>query len=94
MAKNKISPKKNYDGPLNTIETARSKVQRIKGAVENKDTASAPIINLYKPDKMLTYEQISERAKLIWQQRGCISGEDERNWNEAENQLRIELGND
>ena len=34
-----------------------------------------------------THEQISERAKAIWQQRGCVQGEDERNWFEAENQL-------
>jgi hypothetical protein len=34
-----------------------------------------------------THEQISERAKAIWQQRGCVQGEDERNWYEAENQL-------
>lgn len=34
-----------------------------------------------------TYEQISERAKAIWQQRGCRPGEDERNWLEAERQL-------
>ena len=39
----------------------------------------------------LTHEQIEERAKLIWQQRGCIPGEDERNWYEAETQLKREL---
>ena len=36
-------------------------------------------------------EQIRERAKEIWQQRGCPSGEDERNWIEAENQLKQEF---
>jgi hypothetical protein len=41
---------------------------------------------------MLTHEQISERAKAIWQQRGCPSGDDQRNWFEAENQLKQELG--
>ena len=34
-----------------------------------------------------TYEQISERAREIWNERGCLPGEDERNWLEAENQL-------
>ena len=92
MTKNKISPKNNNDSPLNMIETARSKVQRIKGSGEHKKPASDPIVNIFKPEKLLTYEQISERAKLIWQNRGCIPGEDERNWNEAESQLKVELG--
>ena len=39
----------------------------------------------------LSQDQISKRAKEIWQQRGCPSGEDERNWLEAENQLKQEL---
>ena len=34
-----------------------------------------------------THEQISERAREIWNERGCLPGEDERNWLEAENQL-------
>lgn len=34
-----------------------------------------------------THEQISERAKAIWRQRGSVPGEDERNWLEAEHQL-------
>jgi hypothetical protein len=39
----------------------------------------------------LTHEQIEERAKLIWKQRGCTPGEDDRNWYEAETQLKQEL---
>jgi hypothetical protein len=38
-----------------------------------------------------TYDQISERAKTIWQQRGCTPGEDQRNWFEAEVQLQKEM---
>jgi hypothetical protein len=38
-----------------------------------------------------THEQISERAKVIWKQRGCIPGEDQRNWFEAEIQLQNEM---
>jgi hypothetical protein len=40
----------------------------------------------------LTHEQIAERARAIWIERGRIVGEDERNWREAEAQLRGELG--
>jgi len=40
----------------------------------------------------LTHEQIAERAKSIWMKRGCPNGQDEKNWQEAENQLKKELG--
>ncbi|MBN1361680.1 MAG: DUF2934 domain-containing protein [Sedimentisphaerales bacterium] len=40
----------------------------------------------------ITHEQIEERAKAIWRQHGCAPGEDERNWYEAETQLKRELG--
>jgi len=40
----------------------------------------------------LAQERIAERARALWQQRGCRAGEDERNWHEAEAQLKRELG--
>ncbi|MBN2591055.1 MAG: DUF2934 domain-containing protein [Sedimentisphaerales bacterium] len=40
----------------------------------------------------LTHEQIAERAKNIWMNRGCPKDQDEKNWQEAENQLKQELG--
>ena len=39
----------------------------------------------------LTREQIAERAEAIWQASGCLPGRDERNWCEAEDQLKAEL---
>lgn len=39
-----------------------------------------------------TYEQIAERAKNLWQERGCPPDQDEKNWYDAENQLKQELG--
>ena len=40
----------------------------------------------------ITHEMIAARAKQIWEQRGRPQGEDERNWREAERQLKKELG--
>jgi hypothetical protein len=40
----------------------------------------------------LTHEQIAQRAKAIWQAKGCPTGQDEQNWREAEAQLKAELG--
>ena len=39
----------------------------------------------------LTHEQISDRARKIWQAKGCPQGQDEANWKEAEAQLKKEL---
>jgi hypothetical protein len=40
----------------------------------------------------ITHAQIADRARQIWEQRGRPQGEDERNWREAERQLKRELG--
>jgi len=42
-------------------------------------------------DVTLTHERIGERAKAIWQQKGCPSGRDEENWYEAIAQLATEI---
>ena len=38
-----------------------------------------------------THDQIARRAEAIWRQHGCPQGEDDRNWREAEAQLRHEM---
>ena len=48
------------------------------------DTPVAPLI------ATLSHEQITERAKAIWVQRGRPQGQDQADWYEAEAQLRTE----
>lgn len=38
-----------------------------------------------------TYEQVAQRAAEIWKKKGCLPGQDEQNWLEAERQLKAEL---
>jgi hypothetical protein len=40
---------------------------------------------------IVTHQQIEERAKAIWRQKGCPVGQDEKIWCEAEAQLKREL---
>ncbi|HSW00595.1 MAG TPA: DUF2934 domain-containing protein [Sedimentisphaerales bacterium] len=40
---------------------------------------------------MPTYEQIAQRAAEIWKKKGCLPGQDEQNWLEAERQLKAEF---
>jgi len=44
------------------------------------------------PTATLTHDQIAKRAQQIWEKKGRPVGQDERNWLEAEAQLRRELG--
>jgi hypothetical protein len=39
-----------------------------------------------------SHEQIAERARAIWIRGGCVPGQDQPNWYEAEAQLKGELG--
>ena len=90
MANNNFYHKSSKGVPLGGITTSRSKVQSVKGVVEPKGPAYGSKVNLSRPATALTHELIAERAWIIWQNRGCRPGEDERNWIEAETQLRAE----
>lgn len=50
-----------------------------------------PAVKQTKKNVAPTYEQIAERARNIWQDRGCPTNQDESIWYEAENQLKREL---
>ncbi len=65
-----------------------SNIKTVNPVSSAKSSSSAPTKNVVT----LTHEQIAERAKSIWMKRGCPSGQDEKNWQEAEKQLKQELG--
>ncbi|NLH40361.1 MAG: DUF2934 domain-containing protein [Planctomycetes bacterium] len=50
-------------------------------------TTASPSVKTVAP----TYEQIAQRAQEIWKKKGCLPGQDEQNWLEAEKQLKAEL---
>ena len=89
---------KRQDSIIDKKSTSKSRVEeknRIVNVHGSRANETKPVISKQtsqNPQQVkLTQDQIRERAKLIWQQRGCRSGEDERNWLEAENQLKKEL---
>jgi hypothetical protein len=67
-----------------SIETSKPASSQIPvktiGASKTKTAAS------------ITRQQIEERARAIWQKKGCPVGQDDKNWQEAESQLKQELG--
>lgn len=94
MAKNSISQKSNKGVQLGKIITVQPKAGSVKGVGGPKDPACGSKVNLSESATALTQERIAERARVLWQSRGCRPGEDERNWSEAEAQLKAELGID
>lgn len=77
-ANNKVGPDRRNTGQINTSKAG------IRSASKQSATCSVQAT-------VLTDEQIAERAKAIWQDRGCVPGLDEQNWHEAEAQLKREL---
>lgn len=94
MARNNISKKSNTGVQSSSVITVQPKAGSIKGVYGPKDPACGSKVKPSGPAATLTNERIAERAKVIWQNRGCKPGEDERNWHEAETQLKAELGID
>jgi len=82
-------------------KTSNNKVRSGRRKTGQVNTSKASSRNTSKPSAgssthsvqapTLTHEQIAERAKKIWQDRGCVPGFDEQNWYEAETQLKMEL---
>ncbi|MBN2130785.1 MAG: DUF2934 domain-containing protein [Sedimentisphaerales bacterium] len=72
------------------IASRSDSVGAVAQLIVEREPAAKPTPRESKP--AATHEQIAERARAIWQQRGCPSGEDEKIWYEAEAQLKGKLG--
>ena len=89
---------KRQNNSTHTVKTqkngAKKEKQQIKSGsreiIKSQVAGESSTKQIQKPVEP-NYEQISERAKSIWQKRGCLKGEDERNWFEAEIQLQKEM---
>jgi hypothetical protein len=64
--------------------TSRTTGSASSGTAVATETSSNAVMTL-------TYEQIAQRAEEIWKKKGCLPGQDEQNWLEAERQLMAEL---
>jgi hypothetical protein len=91
MANNNFYNKSNKGIQSGVKNNARTNVQRAKGVGESQNQTYGSKASQTSTATMLTHEMIAERAWNIWQDRGRIPGEDERNWHEAENQLKAEF---
>jgi len=82
----------------NTSKSKKQSTTTRKGSTKRTSTKSTtssrsrktPALTLTQP-VALQFEQVAERAYLIWRDRGCPAGLDEQNWLDAEAQLRSEL---
>ncbi len=84
---NQVNSSQKINAPNNQSQIS-SNIKTVNPVSSAKPSSSAPAKNVVA----LTHEQIAERAKSIWMKRGCPNGQDEKNWQEAEKQLKQELG--
>jgi len=88
MARKQTSESRNTTKSKSNVTPLKPQSQ-----ASTRSTSSGPGTGKMKKAEpvTLTHEQIAERAKGIWRERGCQTGQDESNWLEAEKQLKQEL---
>lgn len=91
MAKSNFYKKSNKGVQSDKRNSVRSNAKKIRSVNESENPAYSSKTSQTGTATLLTHEVIAERAWNIWQNRGCIPGEDEQNWYEAENQLKSEF---
>jgi hypothetical protein len=90
MAKmNRKSENNSFSRPMSVSSGSETSV--MTSNPERPQTQVKEIVSS-KKNVVITRQQIEERARKIWQQNGCPVGQDEKNWLEAEAQLKKELG--
>jgi hypothetical protein len=77
----------------NDVQASSGHVIPLRGANAEKTRQDASIVKLRPALQpvVLTHDLIAERAWALWQERGCMPGQAEQNWHEAESLLRAEL---
>ena len=78
----------------NEVQASSRNVIPLRGASAQKTRPDTSILNPRPALQavVLTHDLIAERARAIWQERGCSLSQDAENWREAEVQLKNELG--
>jgi hypothetical protein len=66
-----------------SFQSSRTTTMAPKAAAPSTAVKAQPVVSCQP-----THDQIAQRAKEIWQTKGCPSGQDKQNWLEAERQLR------
>lgn len=85
---------KRLDSAKNTASSpsARAGSQPAVSGYQSASTSSTLAAAKPKAHKTirLSHDQIAARAKAIWLKNGCPCGQDEKNWLQAEAELRAE----
>jgi hypothetical protein len=74
--------------PLSTSTTSSTSAAKAKKPVTALAPAPATSVKTAPSPKLFTHEEISERARQVWEARGRPDGQDDSIWFEAEKELR------
>ena len=72
------------------VEALRPNAGITKKQSDSKQTLYGSDADATRLIPAVSHEQITERAKALWTQHGCVAGQDQADWYEAEAQLRTE----
>jgi len=77
----------------NDVQASSGNVIPLRGANTERMKQDPAILRLHPALQavVLTHDLIAERAWALWRERGCLPGQAEQNWHEAESLLRAEL---
>jgi hypothetical protein len=78
----------------NEVQASSRNIIPLRGANAGKTKQNTSILKLRPALQavVLTHDLIAERARTIWQERGCSVDQDAENWRAAEAQLTAEMG--
>jgi hypothetical protein len=77
----------------NDVQASSRNVIPLRGANTEKMKQDTAILRIRPALQavVLTHDLIAKRAWALWRERGCLPGQAEQNWHEAESLLRAEL---
>lgn len=83
---------------MKTVKADTNKKSKIvqlnsKPTADVKKTGRSPnntlkVTSTDPPKQQTTHDMIAQRAWSIWMSKGCVTGQDETNWHQAELELR------
>jgi hypothetical protein len=81
---------------MKTVKTQKTRKEKVVSddvkvaEVEKKVERRQGVIGNISNVEQIAHERIADRARSIWMSRGCLPGQDEANWYQAERELMME----
>lgn len=92
MAKTNRKNGNSFASPKSALAAKKQSSGASSGSGSSRPSTNIESVGRPAGSATLNHQQIEDRAREIWQKKGCPAGQDDKNWQEAESQLKQELG--